>query len=312
MLTINAEDTATLLAFDDLIPALREGFIRGASTPNRHHHTLDEATDASLLVMPSWDEKYLGVKLVDVFPSNTESGRPALSSAFILASSTTGEHLAVIDGNELTRRRTVATSALAASYLARRSSTTHLIVGAGHVGSLAAEAYLSVFDIQTVLIYDQFAPNAERLVGNLRQKGIHANTVNNLASAVAGADIITCATLATEPIIRGQWLQPGAHLDLIGSFRPNMRESDDQCIIRSNVYVDTPVALEESGDLTQPIAAGILDAEVNPGTLSQLCRDEVHGRQDNNQITLFKAVGSGLADLTSAAFVYDAALHPVS
>ncbi|KXF53002.1 ornithine cyclodeaminase [Rhodococcus sp. SC4] len=312
MLTINAEDTATLLAFDDLIPALRKGFIRGASTPNRHHHTLDDTTDATLLVMPSWDDRYLGVKLVDVFPANSVSGRPALSSAFILASASTGEHLAVIDGNELTRRRTVATSALAASYLARRGSTTHLIVGAGHIGSLAAEAYRSVFDIQTVLIYDQFAANAERLAENLRQKGIQARTADDLASAVANADIITCATLATEPIIRGQWLQPGAHLDLIGSFRPTMRESDDQCIIRSNVYVDTPVALEESGDLTQPIADGILDARSIAGNLPQLCREEVHGRQDSNQITLFKAVGSGLADLTSAAFVYDAALHPVS
>jgi ornithine cyclodeaminase len=312
MLSINADDTANLLPFDGLIPALRNGFRRGAHTPERHHHVIDEAADATLLLMPSWDEQYLGVKLVDVFPGNSSLGRPALSSAYILASAATGEHLAVIDGNELTRRRTVATSALAATYLARSDSHTHLVVGAGHVGSLAADAYQAVFDIRTVLVYDKAGPNAERLVEGLRQRGVEARVVEELASAVATADIVTCATLATEPIIQGSWLQPGTHLDLIGSFRPNMREADDQCVARSTIYVDTEVAADESGDLTQPIESGLLDPTSIAGTLPQLCRGEVTGRESDSQITIFKAVGSGLADLTSAAFVYAAALEPVS
>ncbi|MFE5707351.1 ornithine cyclodeaminase family protein [Rhodococcus koreensis] len=312
MLTISAKETANALKFDDLIPALRRGFIRGAYTPDRHHHTLDEAADSTLLLMPSWNDQYVGVKLVNIFPGNTTINRPAVSSAFVLASATTGEQLVVVDGNELTRRRTVATSALAASYLARRDSSVHLIIGAGQIGSLAADGYRSVFDIQTVLIHDPYVPNAERLVANLRQEGVDARTVDDLASAVATADIITCATLATEPVVQGHWLQPGTHLDLIGSFRPNMREADDQCIVRSTVYVDTPVAFEESGDLTQPIDSGVLDPTAVAGTLAQLCTGDAPARRGNDQITTFKAVGSGLADLTSAAFLYDQMLNEVS
>ncbi|GDY49513.1 hypothetical protein SVIO_001360 [Streptomyces violaceusniger] len=182
MLNIDAQQTITALPFHDLIPALRQGFVHGASTPARHHHTVDADTDATLLLMPAWSHgEFLGVKLVNVFPANGLHGRPALSSAFVLASAATGEHLAIIDGNELTRRRTVATSALAATYLARPESTTHLVVGAGHVGSLVAEAYRSVFDIRTVLVHDRSSGHAHRLADTLNQQGLDARAVADLA-----------------------------------------------------------------------------------------------------------------------------------
>jgi ornithine cyclodeaminase len=310
MLTVTAEHTASALGFDALIPALREGFARGAHTPDRHHHVVDAASNATLLLMPSWsDGEFLGVKLVNVFPGNTAQGRPALSSAYVLASAVTGEHLAVIDGNELTRRRTVATSALAGSYLARPDSGVLLVVGAGHIGSLAAAAYSSVFDIRTVLVHSRNPASTHRLVDTLVQGGFDARPVSDLAEAVTQADIVTCATLATAPIIRGEWLRPGTHLDLVGSFRPAMREADDECLRRGSVYIDTPVALRESGDLTQPIASGALAPEAIAGTLPQLCRGEVEGRRDNkSRITVFKTVGSALADLTAAALVYREAL----
>jgi ornithine cyclodeaminase/alanine dehydrogenase-like protein (mu-crystallin family) len=305
MLNIDAEQTIRALPFRNLLHALKEGFVQGANTPDRHHHTIDADTDATLLLMPAWfDHDFLGVKLVNVFPANTLHEKPALSSVFVLASATTGEHLAIIDGNELTRRRTVATSALAASYLARAESTTHLVVGAGHVGSLTVEAYRSVFDIRTVLVHDQSVGNARRLTDTLRQQGLDACVVGDLASAAAAADIITCATLATEPIIQGDWLRPGTHLDLIGSFRPTMREADDQCIRRGTVFIDTPQALRESGDLTQPLDAGILTSGDIAGTLHDLCAGTVHGRRTQEEITIFKAVGSALADLAVASAVY--------
>ncbi|HWC83237.1 MAG TPA: ornithine cyclodeaminase family protein [Pseudonocardiaceae bacterium] len=305
MLTVSAEQTAAALPFHRLIPALHNGFARGAHTPDRQHHTIDPASDATLLVMPTWtDGGYLGVKLVTVFPANAVTGRPALSSAFVLASAVTGEHLAVIDGNELTRRRTVATSALAASYLARRDAAVHLVVGTGHIGSLVAQAYRSVLDIDMVLVHGRTPDRAARLVDELRRDGMPAEVVTDLAAAAAGADVISCSTLATAPILRGEWLRPGTHVDLIGSFRPGMRESDDECVRRCAVYLDTPVALAESGDLTQPLASGALRPDAVAGTLAQLCRGEVRGRRDAAQLTLFKAVGSGLADLAAAALVY--------
>ncbi|WP_445519422.1 ornithine cyclodeaminase family protein [Streptomyces sp. NEAU-174] len=305
MLNIDAQQTITALPFHDLIPALRQGFVHGASTPARHHHTVDAETDATILLMPAWSQReFLGVKLVNVFPANARHGRPALSSAFVLASAATGEHLAIIDGNELTRRRTVATSALAATYLARPGSTTHLVVGAGHVGSLVAEAYRSVLDIRTVLVYDRTAGRAHRLADTLRQQGLDARPVADLAPAAGEADIISCATLATEPVIKGDWLQPGTHLDLIGSFRPTMREADDQCVRRGTIFIDTPQALRESGDLTQPVDAGLLTPDDIAGTLPDLCAGTIPGRRTQEEITVFKSVGSALADLTAASVVY--------
>lgn len=303
MHTVSAEHTATALAFDALVPALREGFARGAHTPPRHHHSL--GADATLLLMPSWtDDEFLGVKLVNVFPGNGARGLPALSSAFVLASAVTGEHLAVIDGNELTRRRTVATSALAASYLAREDSRVHLVVGTGHIGSVAAAAHASVLDLHTVLVYDRDPAKARRLAATLRENGMDAEAAEDLEAAARRADVITCATLATEPVIDGDWLRPGTHLDLIGSFRPTMRESDDECVRRGEVWVDTPVALEETGDLTQPIASGVLGPDDIAGTLPELCRGELAGRTHRDAVTVFKTVGSGLADLAAAALVY--------
>lgn len=307
MLTIDAEQTIEALPFHDLVPALREGFVRGANSPDRHHHTVDTDTDATLLLMPAWSPgDFLGVKLVNVFPANAERGKPALSSAFVLADAATGEHLAVIDGNELTRRRTVGTSALAATYLARRESTTQLVVGAGHVGSVAAAAYRSVFDLRTVLVYDRTAANARRLADTLRDQGLDASAVTDLASAAAEADIITCATLATEPVIEGDWLKPGTHLDLIGSFRPTMREADDQCMRRGTVFIDTPQALRECGDLIQPVDAGVLAPEDLAGSLPELCAGTVRGRRSEEEITVFKTVGSACADLTAASVAYRA------
>ncbi|KIA62187.1 ornithine cyclodeaminase family protein [Nocardia vulneris] len=305
MLIVSADETVDALPFDTLIPALRAGFARGATTPPRHHHQIDETTGSTLLLMPSWQaDGLLGVKLVNVFPENNAHGRPALSSAYVLARADTGEHLAVIDGNELTRRRTVATAALASSYLARPDSRVHLVVGAGHVGSLIAAAHAAVLDITTVLVHDQHRASAEALVARLRASGADAHVAVDLDTAVPDADVISCATLATSPIIRGELLRPGTHLDLVGSFRPEMREADDACLTRGVVYVDSNNALDESGDLTQPLATGVITRDDVTATLPQLCRNEAPGRRNAHEITVFKAVGTALADLTAAALVH--------
>ncbi|KAA9158063.1 ornithine cyclodeaminase family protein [Amycolatopsis acidicola] len=302
VLAISAEETARALEFGALIPALRESLALGATAPPRHHHRLGD--DATLLIMPSWRGGLLGVKLVDVFPRNRSLGRPALSSAYVLASAETGEHLAVIDGNELTRRRTVATSALASSYLARPDSKVLLVVGTGHIGSLAAQAHAAVLGIETVLVYNRSRPGADALAAQLRESGMDARVAPDLDAAVASADVITCATLASEPIIRGALLRPGTHLDLVGSFNRDLRESDDDCLRRGRLYVDAEVALDESGDLTRPLADGTITREDVVGTLPQLCRGEVPGRCGAEEITVFKAVGTSVADLAAAGLVY--------
>ena len=307
MLVYSAEETRDLLPFGALIEALREMFRAGAVAPLRHHHTiaLDGQPDATLLLMPAWNPAGLGgVKIVHVNPGNAAAGMPALSSSYLLFDTRTGRHLAMLDGGEITNRRTAAASALAARYLAREDARRLLVVGAGRVAANLADAFRAVRPIEDVAVWDIDAGLAERLVQRLSGAGFRAEVAADLEAAVAGADIISCATLAIDPLIAGAWLRPGQHLDLIGSFRPHMREADDDAVRRARVYIDTDGALKESGDLIGPIEAGVLTEEGIAGDLFGLCRGSAAGRADAREITLFKATGTALSDLAAATLAH--------
>ncbi len=246
----------------------------------------------------------MGVKLVSVFPGNGARGLPAVSSSYLLCDGETGRHLALIDGTEITGRRTVAASALAGSYLARSDATSLLIVGSGHIGSLLPAAWAAVRPITRVMVWNRHLDGAERLVARLWAEGIDAAVAADLADAVRQADIISCATLARDPLIQGAWLRPGTHLDLIGGFTPAMRETDDAAVRRSRVFIDTEAALAEAGDLITPLASGALRREDIAGDLAGLCRGNVPGRRSDDEITLFKSVGSAIEDLAAAALTF--------
>lgn len=300
---IPAAEIAERLPFDRLIPALRSAFVTGAEVPTRHHH--DIGTAGTLLLMPCWvDGGFLGVKVAGVFPGNRDHGQPSLHSTYLLCDARTGEQLAVLDGAELTRRRTIATAALAADYLARPDAHTLLVVGSGAVASLAAHAYSAIRPVKDVLVWNIRPAGAETLVATLRGEGLDARVATDLGTAATEADIISCATLATAPLLRGAWLRPGVHVDLIGSFRPDMREADDELIRAGSLFIDTPDAIEESGDLTQPLHDGALSPDDVRATLTELCRGQHAGRRDAAEITLFKSVGTALTDLAAATVVY--------
>ncbi len=301
----DAAGVAAALPFDRLVPALRAAFAAGAEAPRRHQHSIARpgGPDATLLLMPAWQQDgFLGVKLVNVFPGNAAQGLPALHSTYVLSDGRTGRPVALLDGNEITGRRTVATSALAASFLARPDAGSLLLVGAGHIAGMTAAAMRTVRPIRRVRVWNPSPARAERLVAQLRGEGFEAETAAELRDAVAAADIISCATLATEPLVCGEWLRPGQHLDLVGSFRPTMREADTEAVRRAAVFVDSEVALEESGDLTEPLREGALRLEAVV-TLAALCRGEHPGRTDAAGLTLFKSVGTALADLAAATLV---------
>jgi ornithine cyclodeaminase/alanine dehydrogenase-like protein (mu-crystallin family) len=313
--SFDADATCALLPFAPLIETLRRSFAEGCVVPVRHHHTIatDGDPDATLLLMPAWHDpqsasSYLGIKIVTVFPGNTARGIPGLTSTYLLHDGRTGEQLALIDGNSITTRRTVAASALAADYLAREDASRLLVIGAGRVASLLPDAYLAVRRIEHVVIWDIDAENAARLARKLERQGLSVSVADNLERAVRGADIVSAATLATAPLVKGEWLRPGTHLDLIGGFTPAMREADDDAVRRSAVYIDTTEALHEAGDLVQPIKAGVFSAEMVCARLDELCRRDVHARQSDEEITLYKAVGTALADLAAATMVYEASL----
>ena len=305
MRVIDTEATRHHLPFGALIAALRQRFAEGCEVPLRHTHRI--GNEGTLLLMPAWRAgARLGLKTVGIFPGNGALGLPGLHSTYLLFDARTGVPLASIDGNELTSRRTAAASALAASYLARTDAKVLLIVGAGRVAALLAEAMRAVRPIERVQVWNHRAASAERLAARLREQGVDARACTDLQAAVQQADIVSCATLSTTALIEGAWLRPGTHLDLIGSFTPEMREADAACFARASVFVDTPEALAKSGDVLQAKAAGaFVDAQLH-ATLAELCCGAQVGRGADAECTLFKAVGTALEDLAAAELVFDA------
>lgn len=312
MLILDSSQTASRLPFDRLIDAIDAMFVDGCIVPLRHNHTIDCGPDdppGTLLLMPAWQTGgRIGIKTVSVFPSNSRRSLPGLHSTFILLDATTGVPLSMLDGDVITSRRTAAASALAARWLSRRDSARLLVVGSGRVGSLIPEAYTAVRPITEVMVWDINRKSAEALAGSLNERGFCAQVADDLETAVRRADIVSCATLSTEPLIKGSWLRAGTHLDLIGGFTPAMRESDDDCFVDTSVFVDTDEALMKAGDLLSPMQSGAFDRASILATLAQLCRREHAGRQSPDEITVFKAVGTALEDLAAASLAYDASV----
>jgi ornithine cyclodeaminase len=312
---LDAAATRAALPFTRLIPALREMFAAGCEVPARHLHRIDDGRGGAVtsLLMPAWRADaegpgFYGVKIVNVAPGNAALGLPGLHASYLLHEAATGRPLALIDGDEITARRTVAASALAASFLARTDARRLLIVGAGRVASLLPQAYREVRALGRVEVWARQRAAAEALAARWRAAGFDADATPDLEAAARAADIVSCATLATVPVVRGAWLRPGSHLDLIGSFTPAMREADDDCLRGASVHVDTEEALSKSGDLLGPIASGAFAAQELRGTLAALCRGVANGRTGADERTVFKSVGTALEDLAAAMLAYQAAV----
>ena len=307
MRQFDAAATRHALPFDALIAAIEALFVAGCNVPPRHVHAVCSGEPAAaeagtVLIMPAWQDRYMGIKTVNIFPGNAARGMPALFSTYVLYDAATGEPLAQIDGNEITARRTAAASALAARYLAPAGAASLLVVGSGRVASLLPHAYRQVRPLHDVTVWSRNHDNAIKLAAELRADGFVARASADLEAAARHADIVSCATLATDTVIRGVWLRPGSHLDLIGSFTPQMRETDDACFAGARVFVDTLEALHKSGDLLGPMARGVLAPAGIAGTLEALCGGQVQGRRGDER-TVFKSVGTALEDLAAAMLV---------
>ncbi|RZI77355.1 MAG: ornithine cyclodeaminase family protein [Variovorax sp.] len=311
MRILDAARTRAALSFDRLVPALREAFAGNVTVPQRHVHTVGDGVDrGTVLIMPAWsDAGYLGIKTINIFPGNSERGLPGLHATYVLYDVRTGVPLAQMDGNEITAHRTAAAAALGASFLARKDAANLLVLGNGRVAKLLPAAHASVRPIREVHVWNHRPEGAQALAAQWRAEGWNAHAVadepDGLALAVRAADIVSCATLATTPLVRGDWLTPGTHLDLIGSFTPAMREADPACFGGgARVFVDTEEAPSKAGDLLDAFAAGTLAAVDIQATLAQLCRGEHAGRRSEAERTVFKAVGTALEDLAAATLVW--------
>ncbi|MGB0747473.1 MAG: ornithine cyclodeaminase family protein [Magnetospiraceae bacterium] len=309
MRIVTAGQIRQVLDYPSLVDRIQDYFRSGCTVPTRHHHCFSgpEGHDATLLLMPAWREGgYIGVKVASVFPDNGAKDLPAVMATYLLLSGKTGEPLALMDGQELTARRTAAASALAARFLARQDSARLLMIGTGRLAPQLILAHAAVRPIDQVLVWGRTPKKADAIAKNMRLPGVSIAATTDLEGAVRGADIISCATLATTPILDGRWLRPGQHVDLVGGFRPDMREADDEVMRRSALFVDTRAgALAEAGDLVDPIARGLLSETDIRGDLFDLCRGDAAGRSVYNQITLFKSVGTALEDLAGAKLAFE-------
>ncbi len=304
MRILSAADVEGALDWDGLVERLRRAFRRGAEVPVRHHHEIANpgGPEGTLLLMPAWQTgQHIGIKVATIFPDNDARGLPSVMGAYLLLDAKSGAPIALIDGPMLTVKRTAAASALASSYLSRPDCERFLMIGTGSLAPYLIMAHASVRPICNVLIWGRSPDKAARLAKRLDRPDFRVAATDDLEAAARGAHVISCATLSRDPLVRGDWLQPGQHLDLVGAFRPDMRESDDTAIRRARVFVDTrDGALAEAGDIVQPIESGVLDPDDVAGDLFDLTRGERAGRRFYDQITLFKSVGTALEDLAAA------------
>jgi len=309
MQIITADALADLLDFPALIEALREMFRTGCESPTRHHHTVDVPGGASgtLLLMPAWQaDGMMGVKTVTIFGDNAQKGLPSVLGQYYLMDATSGEPLALIEGTVLTRWRTAAASALASDFLSRRNSERLLMVGAGSLAPHLIRAHATMRPIREVRLWSRTKARTEALAAKLEAPGLTVTPTDDLAASAAWADIISCATLSEAPLIHGDWLNTGVHLDLVGAFRADMRETDDNAMARARIFVDTRGgALSEAGDILLAIKAGAISEADIQADLHALTSGVAKGRGEDTEITLFKSVGAALEDLAAAKLAYE-------
>ena len=307
MLHLDRAALREALPWDALVDALATMFRDGCEAPLRHRHVMPGpgGTENTLLLMPAWRAGgHTGVKIVHVAPGNAARGEPAVHAAYLLSDALTGAPLALMDGGELTDRRTAAASLLAARHLARPDSARLLLLGSGKVARALAEGYAARFPIRDIAIWSPTAANAARLAADLAQEGLPARVVDR--PDPAGADIVSAATLSVAPLLRGAEVAPGTHVDLVGAYRRDMRESDGALMARATLVVDTRAgALAEAGDIAQAIAEGTITEACIAADLADLCRGTHPGRCSAEEITVFKSVGWAGEDLAAAVLAYE-------
>lgn len=305
-LYLDAAHLGRVLQDAPVVACLIDFFRSRPVTPLRQR--LAESDGRELIVMPIMCAPYSGVKMLTVVPSNAGSLYPVISGQFTLVDMHSGMTLANLDASELTAWRTAGVAAAAAARLARTDARTLTVLGAGHIIPYLAAAHAKVRAIDNVVVWarraDAAAAAAERITERLDRSGITVEVSADLETAVRRGDIVSAATRSTNGLIEGHWLSPGTHVDLVGGYRPDMREIDDAGLLRSSVYVDDRLAvLNEAGDLIDPMLRGTFTQDAVKGDLADLALSHV-GRTSVDEITLFKSVGVAASDLALAILAW--------
>lgn len=310
MLILNAAETRRLLPMADCIDAVEQAMraVSGGAIvmPDRLVTALPDGA-SHFFVMPaaSREPPLYGAKLIGLHPPNPAAGRPAVQGFVALFDGGTGRPLALVDAGEITRLRTAAASALATRLLARPDARSHGIFGAGVLAAGHLEAIACVRGIETVRLWARDGAKARDCAARWSETaGVPVEAVCDPADAAA-CDIVSTVTNAHEPILRGAWLRPGAHVNLVGAHEPGHREADSDAVARAAVYVDCRrAALREAGDLLLPIAEGRCDETHIRGEIGEVLEGRVAGRNRRGQITLYKSLGLAAQDLFATERVY--------
>lgn len=313
MRIITGAELRSILHVRMLVERLRQTFRGDVAWPPASRFAVPTFghEDAILDLIPAWQTgRALGIRIATRFPDNAATDIAAAQGVYVLFDGKTGVPQAFIDGPALIRRRAAAASVLAATYLARLDSDRLLVVGTGGLALELIEAYTAVLPIRHVLVWGRTPAKAQKLAARFHRPRFRIEATEDLPAAAHGAAIIACATPATAPVIRGEWLAPGVHLDLLGGVDPDMREADDECIRRARVFVDSREATRTgAGDIIQPLDSGILRPDDIAADLFELTRGERAGRRYYDQITLYKAVGTPVEDIAAAQLAREMAIH---
>lgn len=310
MQIISRQEVINNLNYSTLIQALKHGFAQATGTPARQVFELDDSRNNhdAFAVLPAWNADVIGVKAFTYFPSNPQHDKATLYSKIMLFGREFGEPLALVDGTEVTLWRTSAVSALAADYLAPKDAKHLVFFGSGNLASYMINAHLSVRNYSKVSIIARNEHKSGQLVELLSSQYQDIEFVRYkraIASVIASADVISCATGSHSPLFDGEWLSGGTHIDCIGNHHKHCRECDTTTVVRGRVFVDSRAnVLNEAGELLLPISEGKFSAEKIVAELSEMAKNNLR-RSDEHEITLFKSVGTALSDLIGAKLVYD-------
>ena len=307
----DAESIADGLSYTELISALKLALTQRHSLPERMHYEIGEhwGIDARLLFMLAWrDDFYLGFKIVTLYPDNVSRGMPNLAGVYGLFDGRTGKPLAFMDGAELTAYRTAAASMFAAQCLVARPPENVLVIGAGKLSGYYINAYVEVMQPKRICLWNRDLERAEKVVGSLQLTGTDLSVASDLEAAVGEADMISTLTSSVEPVLFGAWCKPGSHIDLVGGYRPDMREADDELIGRASIYVDTyQGVLHEAGDIFEPLKRGAITQDDIKAELAELAAGDISKPTGHKDLTVFKSVGAAFEDLAAAVLVYQKA-----
>ncbi|MCI0490801.1 MAG: ornithine cyclodeaminase family protein [Blastocatellia bacterium] len=320
MLILSQRDLRAALDASEVIEAVEQGFrlfARGeARVPERLHLEIPEAAGV-MLEMPAFARSTegegetfsaLGTKVASVFMNNTARGLDIVQAIYLLLDGETGAPLALMEGRFLTGIRTAAVSAVATKRMAGPGPKRLAVLGAGVQAEFHIEAMVRVADVRQIMISSRTEARARAMAERAQSLYSVECLVVSPQEAASKADLICCCTNATEPLIKGALLRPGAHINAVGSFKPDMRELDSEAVRRSRVIIDDwSAAGREAGEIRIPLSEGVIAEDHIKGTLADLVTEKVAGRTSPDEITLFKSCGLALEDLVTARLAYDRA-----